>query len=148
MFKQISLLHSSSQFLLFSSYFWFYESPSLYFKSQTMSNSTTHHIVSPTQTGEEEIAVYSRIVSFPKNRTNQKASSTHDSEKHLSQLTLFGSKPSSAVVKRITRVRSATFAKKYGTIITRKAHLRTVPCGCSIENQRLAQLFFHNGRLP
>jgi hypothetical protein len=94
-----------------------------------MSNSTTHHIVSPTQTGVDEIPVYHRTVFFPKNPPKQKkaSSSHHYKEKQFSQLSLFGSKPSSAVSNRITPVKSSTFAKKNGTIITRKAHLRTIP---------------------
>jgi hypothetical protein len=98
-----------------------------------MSNSTTHHIVSPTQSGEDEPPVYYPTVSFPKNPPKRKkaSSSHHYKEKHFSQLSLFGSKPSSAVLQRITPVRSSTFAKKNGTIITRKAHLRTIPSvGC------------------
>jgi hypothetical protein len=98
-----------------------------------MSNSTTHHLISPTQTGEEEEEppVYYDTASFPKNPPKQeKASySHHYKEKHFSQLSLFGSKPSSAVLQRMTAVRSSTFAKKNGTIITRKAHLRTIPSG-------------------
>jgi hypothetical protein len=97
-----------------------------------MFNSITH-IVSPTQTGEDEPPVYYPTVSVPKKPSKQKkaSSSHHYKEKHFSQLSLFGSKTSSAVLQRITPVRSSTFATKNGTIITRKAHLRTIPfVGC------------------
>jgi hypothetical protein len=102
-------------------------------QSPTMSNSTTHHIISPTQTGEDYPPAYYPTISFPKNQPKQKKASTshHYKEKHFSQLSLFGRKSSFAVLPRITRVKSSTFAKKNGTIITRKAHFRTIPSvGC------------------
>jgi hypothetical protein len=93
-------------------------------QSQTMSN-----IVSPTQTGEDEPPIYYPTVPFPQNPPKKKkaSSSHHYKEKNFSQLSLFGGKPSSAVLQRITPVRSSTFSTKNGTLITRRAHLRTIP---------------------
>jgi hypothetical protein len=89
---------------------------------------TGHHIVSPTQEQGEE-----KLVSVAKKQPNQKKapSSTHY-KKHFSQRTLFGSKAStSATLNTSTAVRAFTYTQKNGTIIKRKAHLRTISSGVS-----------------
>jgi hypothetical protein len=156
--KLISCLLQSSQLLPFVLIILVSVNPCLFqfqissnFISHTMSNSTTHHIISPTQTGEDEAPVYYPTASFPQNQPKQKkaSSSHHYKEKHFSQLSLFGRKPSSALIQRITPVRASTFAKKNGTIITRKAHLRTIPSvGCKAVRSAPLVPVFKASNLP